>query len=655
QATVTTALVSQLARDKTASPGPVVAGNGFIDYVVTVSNTTPVTANGVIITDTLPDGVSNLVLTAQPVPNTCQVTSGAGGTTVLQCGPYNIPNTSGSATIHYRVTVDPDAQGTIMNTASLSCPNCASVQKNTYTTITRQSDLSITKASSTDSVIPGQDSISYTITVANNGPSIADNVVITDNLPDGVTFETSGTSPECAYNSGNHDVTCSLIDPLLVGEQNTLTINVAVNSDASGELVNTANIVSSSTDNNQANNVAETDPISVDAETDVTVVKTGPTSAVAGGTITYNLSVTNSGPSSAIDVTVQDVLPAGLTFIDSTQSGSHTDPDCSNNLGSIICEFGNMGPGVTQTKSIQVQIDSEITGDLTNAVEVFSDVDSNFDNNISQATTSIKPPFCGRPESDFVNKIIGTEGNDVLQGTNDDDLIIGLGGNDKIHGKKGNDCIIGGDGDDKIWGGQGDDIISTGNGNNRINGNQGKDTITAGSGNDWISGGQEDDTINAGDGDNKVNGNQGDDSITTGSGNDWVSGGQGDDTIHAGAGNDKIFGKQGKDDLFGESGNDMINGAQGNDLLNGGPDNDQCDGGQGHNTFIDCESQKPMSDENDDEEDAEDQEDNEENDDNNGHGNDGHDNNGNGNGNNNHDNNGHGNDKDNGKDKDKKK
>ena len=713
QATATTTLVSQLTLTKTASPGTVVAGNGFIDYVVTVRNTNPVTANGVIITDTLPHGVSHLVVNSQPLPASCQVTTGTGGNAILQCGPYNIQNNGGSATIRYRVTVDPDAQGTIMNSVNLSCSNCASIQKSATTTVTRQSDLSISKISNTDSVIPGQDSISYTITVANNGPSVANNVVITDNLPHGVTFKTSGTSPECSYDSGNHVVTCTLANPLLVGVQNALTINVAVNSDASGELVNTASITSSSTDNNQSNNVVEADPISIDAETDVTLAKTGPQSAAAGGTITYNLSVTNSGPSSAVDVSVQDVLPAGLTFIDSTQSGSHTDPDCSSSLGTIVCEFGNVDPGVTQTKSIQVQVDSGVTGDLTNAAEVFSDVDSNFDNNVSQTTTTINPPFCGRPESDFAHVITGTEGNDVLQGTNDDDLIIGLGGNDKIHGKKGNDCIIGGDGDDKIWGGkgddfiegdagndqihgqqdddilkggdgddkiwggqgkdtidagsgnnqvhgnqeddnitagdgdnkiwggQGDDIISTGNGNNRINGNQGKDTITTGSGNDWISGGQADDTISAGDGDNKVNGNQGKDTITTGSGNDWISGGQGDDTIHAGAGNDKIFGKQGKDDLFGESGNDMINGAQGNDLLNGGPDNDQCDGGQGHNTFVECESQKPMTDENDDEEDAEDQEDNEENDDNNGH-----DNNG-------HDNNGH--DKDNGKDKGKKK
>ncbi len=279
--------------------------------------------------------------------------------------------------------------------------------------------------------------------------------------------------------------------------------------------------------------------------------------------------------------------------------------------------------------------------------------------------------FCGLPESAYNKVIHGTNGNDNLVGTNGNDLIIGNDGNDKIKGKDGNDCIIGGNGDDKIWGGKGndtiegnagkdqihgqdgDDVISGGDGDDKIwggkgndtiegnagkdqiHGQQGNDTITGADGDDKIWGGQGNDTINAGTGNDRVSTNQGDDNIIGGDGNDWLSAGIGNDVVNAGLGDDKIFGRQGNDNLFGEAGNDIIHGGQGNDLLNGGSNNDQCYGGQGTNTFVDCESQKPMNEEN---EEAEDEEESENDDNNENHGNDSGGN--------------HGNDKDN---KDKKK
>jgi uncharacterized repeat protein (TIGR01451 family) len=617
EASAVTTLSTQLSLSKTASPGSVIAGDGFIDYTVRVENHNTVDALGVTITDTLPNGVSGLIVNSEPLPESCLITT-VDETTTLQCGPYNIVNTVGVVEIKYRVNVDADAAiGSIVNSVELTCSNCASLQTSVPTTITRQSDLSIEKMSNTDPVIAGQDSISYTVTVTNDGPSDADDVVITDNLPDGVAF-VDADSTECAYDSLNHDVICTLTAPLSVGEQRTFTIDVSVNADASGDLVNTASITSSSTDDDVTNNQFEAEPVPVEADTDVLVVKTGPPKAFAGGIITYDLSVTNSGPSAALDVEVQDVLPTALTFIAHTEPGSLTDPDCSDNVGTIVCEFGNVGPGITQTKSIQAKIALDFTGTIINEAEVFSDTDSNPDNNISSSTTTIEPPFCGRPESDFDNVITGTSGNDNIQGTNDDDLILGLGGNDKIHGKNGNDCIIGGDGNDKIWGGKGDDgiegnagndylhgqqgndtiiggdgndkiwggkdndIIDGGDGNDYLHGQQGNDHIVAGDGDNKIWGGQGTDTITAGDGNNQIHGNQANDHITSGSGNDRIWGGQGDDNIDAGSGNNQIHGNQGNDNIVSESGNDWIHAGAGVDIVNAGDGNDKIYGAQGH-------------------------------------------------------------------------
>ncbi|TBR06826.1 MAG: DUF11 domain-containing protein [Candidatus Nitrosotenuis sp.] len=647
---------------KTSTPSTVTAGSGSIDYIITVENrgSGSVNANGVMITDTLPNGISSISITSEPSPNSCQILPQPNNPNQLICGPYVISNNN-LVEIHYIADVGPSSKDPLINQVNVTCTNCAATRSTfTSTTILTESDLSLQKQVDKTSVIAGQDFLLYTITVTNGGPSDADHVIITDNLPSGVTFNAPTSSPECSFDSQNNNAVCHLTNPVSLGESHIVTMNVTVNSSTTGTLTNTATVTSDSTDSNQGNNQASANPVDVSSVADLSLTKTGPVNTVAGRMITYNLSVTNHGPSDAVNVKVQDELPAGLTFIPFSVPNSLSDPNCQFSLGLVICDFGNMQAGTTQTKSIQAQIALTVIGTIHNTAEVFTDSDDqNPDNNTSMLDTIVAAPFCGRAESDFANVIYGTEGKDNIKGTNQDDLIFGLGGDDKISGKDGNDCIIGGDGDDKIWGGKGNDGIegNVGNdylygqdgndtitggdgddkiwggkgidtldgngGKDQIHAQQGNDTITGGDGDDKIWGGQDNDTINAGAGNDRVNANQGDDNVIGGDGNDWINAGIGNDVVTAGLGDDKIFGMSGNDNLFGEVGNDIIHGGQGNDLLNGGPDNDQCDGGQGTNTFVDCESQKPMKVEDEDAEEEEEHENNDNGNDNNGnHGND---------------------------------
>jgi uncharacterized repeat protein (TIGR01451 family) len=71
--------------------------------------------------------------------------------------------------------------------------------------LAEQADLEISKADSPDPVTVG-DNLTYTITVTNNGPDAAANVVVTDTLPSGVTFVSA--SPGCVHAAGV--VTCNL-------------------------------------------------------------------------------------------------------------------------------------------------------------------------------------------------------------------------------------------------------------------------------------------------------------------------------------------------------------------------------------------------------------------------------------------------------------
>jgi predicted extracellular nuclease len=181
--------------------------------------------------------------------------------------------------------------------------------------------------------------------------------------------------------------------------------------------------------------------------------------------------------------------------------------------------------------------------------------------------------------------IVGTPGDDVIYGTNGDDVIAGLGGNDTIYGGNGddvicgyagNDTLIGGNGNDTLIGSYGNDILDGGNGNDRLIDNEGNDVLKGGNGNDTLTGGA---------GIDELYGQNGDDVLDGGSGHDILSGSNGDDILTGGSGNDTLSGDNGNDRLFGDDGNDTLTGGNGNDVLNGGADDDTLIGNNGNDTL----------------------------------------------------------------------
>src|SRR6476660_7890526 len=75
---------------------------------------------------------------------------------------------------------------------------------------TGTADLSITKTDSPDPVKVGA-ALSYRIQVANAGPARATGVVVTDDLPNGVSFVSAqSTQGTCTVSSNKKRVTCSL-------------------------------------------------------------------------------------------------------------------------------------------------------------------------------------------------------------------------------------------------------------------------------------------------------------------------------------------------------------------------------------------------------------------------------------------------------------
>ena len=107
----------------------------------------------------------------------------------------------------------------------------------------------------------------------------------------------------------------------------------------------------------------------------------------------------------------------------------------------------------------------------------------------SNTTQTVTVKACGHDTS-LYNIIYGTEGDDIIQGTDAADLIFGMGGDDVISGGDGNDCIFGGPGNDIVTGDAGDDSIRGNSGSNVLRGNAGSDAIYSVFYNDLLDGGE---------------------------------------------------------------------------------------------------------------------------------------------------------------------
>ncbi|HEV2216493.1 MAG TPA: DUF11 domain-containing protein, partial [Candidatus Dormibacteraeota bacterium] len=165
----------------TAQPGATVA------YTIAVTNNGPDDATNVFVDDFLPAGESFVSLT----PNAGCSVPPVGGGGLVECV---IPTLGNGVTSTFTLTVQLSASlpvgALIRNTAVVQADQTDPVPSNnssssTLTVALPQTDISVTK-SGPASAPPGA-SITYTVTVTNNGPDTATNATMTDVLPPGET------------------------------------------------------------------------------------------------------------------------------------------------------------------------------------------------------------------------------------------------------------------------------------------------------------------------------------------------------------------------------------------------------------------------------------------------------------------------------------
>ncbi|MDO5728377.1 MAG: DUF11 domain-containing protein [Actinomycetaceae bacterium] len=358
-------------------PDSIVAGEE-ITWTLTAKNNGPRTAKNVIVKDVLPAEVSFVSATVTDGDSCYQKT----GEVLCPIGELAKDATK---TITVVGKVDPATTvDSITNSSSISTDTSDKDSENNdatkVTTLSREADMGIAKTVDPETAAPGE-KVTYTLTATNYGPSSAKNVSITDTLPNGLTVEsvTGPTADACTFTS--QTVTCS-IDEVDVDQNAPVTV-VAKLSDswtATDALVNDASVSSDTLDRNSANNTSSATFTPTDPKADLKVVKTTTSAVKAGAPVTYQIKVTNDGPSVATGVTVTDKLTEGL----SNPSVTSADGTCTVDGVNVSCDLGSFAVGETKQVTVAADVAASVTDDISNTARITSTTnDPNPDNDWS--------------------------------------------------------------------------------------------------------------------------------------------------------------------------------------------------------------------------------------------------------------------------------
>ena len=222
------------------------------------------------------------------------------------------------------------------------------------TNIVSVGDKSASADASVPEIIPGKsvdvenpnfgDTVTYTVTVANNGVVDAKHVVVVDYLDKGLKYVSSSNNG--VYDAATHTVTW-IVD---IDADSSLDLTVTAVAEAYGVLTNIVSVGDKS---------ASADVSVPEITLDKTVNITNPN---FGDKVDYTIKVTNDGIGDANNIVVKDVLGEGLKFVSAT--GEYTWDEDSRTIIWIV----DLAKG--ESKIFHVIAVAEAYGVLSNNVFV---------------------------------------------------------------------------------------------------------------------------------------------------------------------------------------------------------------------------------------------------------------------------------------------
>jgi uncharacterized repeat protein (TIGR01451 family) len=288
--------------------------------------------------------------------------------------------------------------GLVTNTATGDADNHAQVSNSGNQTV-QCPNLSVSKTPDGGTVNAG-DPISFTITLSNAGPGTAINVDIDDTLPAGFEWVESPDKAECTIVS---NVLHCDIASLASGATFSVTVTSPTQAADCGLVTNTA---TGDADNhaqvsNSGNQTVQCPGLNVIKEAD-------PGNIVAGDTAVFDIVVWNTGPGTALNVTLHDELPGGIVWTEDS-------PDCAILAGVLDCDFGDLGVTTQLNSPARVTVsgttDRQDCGELDNTAIADADNDEPIE---ASASITVRCPTLVIDKAanvELITKTLDAQGN----------------------------------------------------------------------------------------------------------------------------------------------------------------------------------------------------------------------------------------------------
>ena len=358
--------------------------NDTVEWTIIVVNYGPNAAKDVIVKDILPNDI---------LIESCSHDYERDGNDII----WNLGDLEPNNPVFITLVTQLLAEGEFKNTVVVNTTTNESTIDNNVANNTTFADpicdLSIKKDVNASHVYVN-DTVEWTITVINAGPSTAFNVTVKDTLPEGAVIISYDDSSAGQF---NNETRIWEIGELKVNEPVSLILVTRILNEGNNTNIVVVNTTTTESDknNNKANNTTVADPIC-----DLIINKTVNASSVyIGDSVEWTITVVNVGPSTAFNVTVRDILPDGviITKIDDSASGSF-------NNETRIWEIGELK--VNEPVSLILVTELLTEGNVTNIVVVNTTTyEPNKTNNEANNTTYVNP-LCDVEISKSVNSSV---------------------------------------------------------------------------------------------------------------------------------------------------------------------------------------------------------------------------------------------------------
>jgi uncharacterized repeat protein (TIGR01451 family) len=266
-----------------------------------------------------------------------------------------------------------------------------------------QADLALAQTAAPSVVAPGG-TITYTLTLKNNGPNSATTAVVYQQTPPNTTFASivgPGGTWTCNTPAvgGTGQIICTDSAAFANSATATFTINVTVNGGvAAGTVILNSADTTSTTADPGASNDASTSSVLVETPGDADLavsVSAAPTPVFISSSLTYTIQVQNLGLVNTTTATLTDTLPGSVTFV----SSSTTQGSCAGTT-TVTCTLGLITTTTPVTVTIVVTTPAT-PATLTNTPSVTSTpTDPVAANNSASVLTVVQPLVCASPGRD---------------------------------------------------------------------------------------------------------------------------------------------------------------------------------------------------------------------------------------------------------------